>query len=286
MEMDDELESIIIMQKVLLPVLYLFTLITAVVVITTLVETPIPKKEIISEPINEVVTEEENPSILSAITNVLPKEKEPVEEEVFEKGLVYANVLNIRKEPTTESDIIGHLSYETEILYKMHDPEWARLKGGGYVYAKYIVDELPYLKKIGGINDKRKSWMDYRAITSPSQQKKLQQVCETFYGLRTYQSRFCVAMGSGLCNQVGTYVDVILENGTLIKCIVGDAKADAHTQDSSHKVGLDGSAIEFIVDRDELPEACLKSGDISDMFGVWKDSVREVRIYDYRVTFE
>ncbi|MDO5150838.1 MAG: hypothetical protein Q4D76_15835 [Oscillospiraceae bacterium] len=33
-------------------------------------------------------------------------------------------------------------------------------------------------------------------------------------------------MGNAPC---GTYIDLIIENGVLIPCIVGDIKADAHT---------------------------------------------------------
>lgn len=234
-----------------------------------------PLKEKDSEVIQEEDQEEEE---------IVEEPEEPVYS-FSNKGLVYANILHIRKAPTTDSEIIGNLRYETEIYYDTYDPEWYILPDGGYVFAKYIVDELPYLKSISGINDTRKSWMDYRAITSPSSQKELQKVSKNYYGMRTYNNRFCVATGHGICDNVGTYIDVILDNGTLIKCVVGDVKAPQHTKDSG-KVGLDGSAIEFIVDKNELTRECRISGDISDRFPEWKSSVKEVRIYDYRVKFK
>ena len=82
--------------------------------------------------------------------------------------------------------------------------------------------------------------------------------------------RYCVAVGTYYAKNVGDYIDVYMENGNVIPCIVADFKADIHTDKSNryHTGGYwkgryyegDGSVIEFVVDtkihkdNDMIPE--------------------------------
>lgn len=93
-----------------------------------------------------------------------------------------------------------------------------------------------------------KTYMSYKAITSKtSRQYILQQrsqMTSDHDNYRRFGDRYVIALGSGVLGQnvsndkhyqlIGQYVDLILENGTVIKCIVGDAKSNAHTDLETH----------------------------------------------------
>ena len=68
------------------------------------------------------------------------------------------------------------------------------------------------------------------------------------YSLRMIDNRIMIAVGSHYCTTIGTYIDVLLEDGTVIPCIMGDAKSDRHTDSTNRYQKYDKSVIEFIVD--------------------------------------
>lgn len=51
--------------------------------------------------------------------------------------------------------------------------------------------------------------------------------------------RYLIAVGTGYAKNVGDKIDVLYEDGTILKCIVGDFKSDRHT-DSSHRYHVGG----------------------------------------------
>lgn len=111
-----------------------------------------------------------------------------------------------------------------------------------------------------------KSYMSYQAISTTSSPQYVLQTQYAYtgeYGIRQVDGRFCIAIGTFSNAKVGTYVDLVLQNGTVIPCVVGDFKADIHT-DSSNMVTLhNGCVSEFIVDKNSLHEIAKKMGDIS-----------------------
>lgn len=113
-----------------------------------------------------------------------------------------------------------------------------------------------------------KAWMDYRTITNRnSMQYKLQQDAETdANGLRVYNGRYMVAVGSYFHAPVGTYLDVELADGTMLNCVVGDAKQDRHT-DAQNLQTANGNIVEFIVDINTLPSSVKSSGNVSCLTG-------------------
>ena len=36
--------------------------------------------------------------------------------------------------------------------------------------------------------------------------------------------RYCIAVGTGYCSKIGTKINLVLEDGSIIKCILGDVK--------------------------------------------------------------
>lgn len=130
-----------------------------------------------------------------------------------------------------------------------------------------------------------KSYMSYRAITSKSStQYKLQCIAYTGeFGIRQIDNRFCVAIGTFSNATVGTYIDLILENGTVIPCAIGDFKADIHTDSTNKVTSHNGCVSEFIIDKTVLHSTAKKIGDISYCKEEWKSPVKIIKVYEKNV---
>ena len=125
-----------------------------------------------------------------------------------------------------------------------------------------------------------KSYMSYKEITNKSsKQYKLQQKAYTGnYGIRMVDDRYCVALGTYFQKEIGTYFDLVLENGTIIKCILGDIKASVHTKEDNI-TSLNGCVSEFIIDSESLIKVAKTSGDISNCNDQWKSPVKKINFY-------
>ena len=161
------------------------------------------------------------------------------------------------------------------------------------MYKDYIIfirtrdisnSKLNYTVKPAWSGDRNKSYMDYRTITSRnSPQYKLQHYYATtdVTGVRVVDGRYCVALGSYYTHDVGRYVDVVLYNGTVLPCIVGDCKANRDTL-YNNSVGANGGVCEFIVHTQSLPRMVKRMGDCSYIDG-WNAKVKEIRILNKNV---
>ena len=117
-----------------------------------------------------------------------------------------------------------------------------------------------------------KSYMDYRAITNiRSDQFKLQQECVTdSHGLRRYGEDYVIAVGSYYSKNIGDRLTITLDNGDSFTAVVGDFKANKHTDSTNRYYAMSGgkkNVIEFIVDTDELDSKARRMGDISYIDG-------------------
>ena len=123
-----------------------------------------------------------------------------------------------------------------------------------------------------------KSYEPYDLITAQSAQLCLQyQAVTDSNGFRLLDGRYLVAVGT-FCNApCGTYIDLILENGVLIPCIVGDIKADVHTDETNTFTIASMCASEFIVDDAISPAEWY--GDISMVYEEWNSKIHSVRVY-------
>lgn len=128
-----------------------------------------------------------------------------------------------------------------------------------------------------------KSYEDYRDITSTNTPHyKLQNLYATTAnnGLRAVNGRYCIALGSYFTTSIGQYVDVVLENGTVIECILGDQKSNAHTE-WPHVAHPDGSVVEFIIDKKVIdPYIYYTTGNVSFLYEEWKSPVVQIVVYD------
>lgn len=248
---------------------------------------------LLTELYNTYDSTEENESS-DTFENNETKDEEIKEEEVIKYdcsvlGYTTSN-LNIRKYASIESDIISVLPMYSKIYFSYieNNDEWVVIEYNNeyaYLAKKYIkegeVKKTNYTSK-NVYGDKRKSYMDWKCITNKrSLQWKLQhQYAYTeSNGVRAVNGRYCIAVGSYYTHSIGQYVDVVLENGLIIPCIIGDAKNDLHTI-NNHSLGLDGGAVEFVVDTKSLPSMARRMGDVSYISDKWRSKVVEIRIYD------
>lgn len=117
-----------------------------------------------------------------------------------------------------------------------------------------------------------KSYMDYRCITNTrSAQYKLQNDCWTDEnGLRRCGDDYVIAVGTYYADYVGERVIVTLADDKQFTAVIGDFKADAHT-DSTHRYSPMSNdrknVIEFVVDTSALDKTARKMGDISYIEG-------------------
>lgn len=128
-----------------------------------------------------------------------------------------------------------------------------------------------------------KSYEDYRAITSkntPHYKLQHEYAVTGPEGIRMVDNRYCIAIGSYFTTTIGQYIDIVLENGTVIPCILGDQKSDAHTDDLHIAHKSDGSIVEFIVDLEVLDSIPRQMGNVSYVYPEWKSPVVQIIVYE------
>lgn len=177
----------------------------------------------------------------------------------------------------------GKDSDDTSVVI-IKDREKAEEPNDEYVdlTAKYVSYETYDAPKNSGF----KSFMDYRAITNiDSKQYKLQQYYSKTgeYGIRMADSRYIVAIGTYFTPDIGQYFDIILENGTVIPCILGDQKADADTDSDNIITKHNGCMSEFIVDSDALNKDVKLHGDMSYCLKDWDSPIKTIKVYNRNI---
>lgn len=226
--------------------------------------------------------------ISKAIYNYIQNNECTEETTVTKEGWTTTNV-NIRKEPNLDSEILDVLEFNTYIEYSIENDEWAKIEYNGfssYINRNYIGDtECSYIEHNVPLNEGFKSYLPYNAITNTtSDQYKIQLMAYTGnYGIRQVVGRYCVAIGTAFNTNIGTYFDLILENGVIIPCIVGDIKADIHTEPNNIVTASNGCLSEFIVDLDILNIDVKTSGNISNCDDSWDSQVVSIKIYDKNI---
>lgn len=134
-----------------------------------------------------------------------------------------------------------------------------------------------------------KAYMDYRAITDKSSaQYMLQREAYTDdMGLRKYEDHYIVAMGTYYSDNVGDTFKITLDNDTSFNVIIGDIKADCHT-DSKNMYSpvynengnfISANVIEFIVDTKKLDKSVKRMGTVS-AYDIFKGNIVKIERTD------
>lgn len=191
---------------------------------------------------------------------------------------------NIRYSPSLDSKIVTVLPFNTEVRVFDYSEEWDMIRYDDkiyYVYKDLVSDEMLNYHTYSTPYNTIKSFMGYHKITSQgSEQYKLQQKAYTGqYGIRQVNGRFCVAVGSAYTTTIGQYIDLILENGTTIPCILAECKDDKDTN-ADNTITFDGSLAEFVVDIKTLNKNIMYAGSASKACDSWESTIVEIRIYD------
>lgn len=184
-------------------------------------------------------------------------------------NIIFQEITETTEESTTEETMTEESTIKETTVKETTTKE--EINKGQSDYVDYDVPS----------NNTMKTYMDYKTITSTSsKQYKLQKslAYTDSKGLRMVGDRYCVAVGSYYTTTIGQYIDVELENGKIIKCILADCKDDRHT-DSTNRINPNGSVVEFVVDTDVLDSTAKKMGDISHING-WNSRVVNIKVYD------
>ena len=134
----------------------------------------------------------------------------------------------------------------------------------------------------------RKSWEGYASITKQNQWAyKISHSDDmvTDEGFCKIDSRYLIAVGNGVSSAIGTYLDVKLQNGTIIECIVGDIIPDNVLDPVNHIFATNDesySCTNFIVVNKVgvLNPDVRKTGDCSNKQDDWKSPVVSFRVYN------
>lgn len=145
-----------------------------------------------------------------------------------------------------------------------------------------VEPEQPLCREVDIANHNgMKSWMPYNKFDETSQQYILQQNAKTdSLGFRYVSGRYCVAVGSGANVSVGQYIDIALENGEIVPCIIADIKADCDTNADNLTTTYNGCVCEFLVDESQLMRAVRRSGDVSSIDSSWNSPIKEIIVYE------
>lgn len=131
---------------------------------------------------------------------------------------------------------------------------------------KYRKPESLALPSVSG---EKKTYMDFRSITrAGSDQLALQERAYTdSQGFRRVADYYMVALGTYYAQEIGQTYIIAFEDGSEIRAIVGDVKADEHTDRNNQYHLRDGSIVEFIIDKKIMDEQVIKTGDCSWLIG-------------------
>lgn len=123
---------------------------------------------------------------------------------------------------------------------------------------------LPDPKKADGTF---KTYMDFRTIQCRnSPQYKLQQIaCSDDKGFRRCEGFYLVALGTAYAKHIGEKFKISFSGGRTAYCMIGDVKADAHTNGGKQYIEENGNIVEFIIDKKVMSQKVISRGDISSL---------------------
>lgn len=124
-----------------------------------------------------------------------------------------------------------------------------------------------------------------------SAQWKLQQICTTAEnGIRIVvdkngEARYCVALGTYWAGahpeHIGRCLDVYMQNGAVLKCVLGDVKRQKDTKNGQNKYGAgNNDVLEFIVDYAKLSVAAREYYNCSKIGPEFEGEVDKMVVYD------
>ena len=99
-------------------------------------------------------------------------------------------------------------------------------------------------------------------------------------GFMKLNDRYLIAVGTKFNTLPGQYIDLILENGLVIKCMMGDAKADKDTDATNTFTYHSRCCSEFIIDPKTIRKDIYERGNASLKYRTWDSPVVRIVVYD------
>ena len=131
-------------------------------------------------------------------------------------------------------------------------------------------------------NNSFKSYMDADTITSRNTDQyklKAKYIIDEQTGIWIVDERYCIAVGSYYTQSIGTYIDIVMENGSTLHCILGECKRNRDT-DYTNRQNPNGSVVEFIVNTSSMPSMARKMGNCSYACEEMKGEIKSIIVYD------
>ena len=157
------------------------------------------------------------------------------------------------EEPVEETPIIEETSAveeTTEDIVEESNMPYEPVETAGEVLYSDKPNNVPNGQ--GVCDSAKRTYMDYRLVTATNTNNyKVLNSSDSYTdsntGIRMNDNQICVAVGSyyGL---PGDYIDIVLEDGTVVEAIVADGKADEDTDPTNRYQKYDGSVVELVVD--------------------------------------
>ena len=193
--------------------------------------------------------------------NIYDKKIKKLDEKIIEQEIMIENLNDKLKRKNNE---INNKNIEFSQYKNEKENEVNELNKKVKLYEKQtgIIDNKVTSKINLNISD-FKSWMPYTAITDKNslQYKIICQATPDENGIMKISNFYCAALGSAY-GKVGDKFKITTDTGNIFYIIKADQKSDQHTI-GDNKTSLDGSKVEFIVDKNNLNKEVKKTGNVS-----------------------
>ena len=221
--------------------------------------------------------------------------KKDISEPKYKTKKMYATTnVHIRSKPSIKSKSLGVLNFGKKInhIEKMEN-KWSKVIYKDkicYIYSKYLSLKKPKKPKLPKYVEysvpKNNSFKSYESGNCITRNKKIPQgklhsqyVTDYNTGIYTVNGRYCIALGSYYSTKVGTNIDLVMQNGSVVQCILADCKADKDTDKINRQHNIDGSVVEFVVNIGALPRMVKIMGDLSYASKQLKGEIKSIRVY-------
>lgn len=157
---------------------------------------------------------------------------------------------------------VCHLEKQLSAMYENTYVSIYTERDGSYVASapfpekkKTVLHESPVPNDAAGCKSYNFTYMDWKLVTCKSslQYPVLNSPdawTDRSTGIRMVGERICIAIGQGYGYVPGDKIDVYLNSGNVVECIIGDMKATADCDASGRYQAADGSVVEIIIDSD------------------------------------
>lgn len=169
-------------------------------------------------------------------------------------GVISATGVDLTELPTVEST-------EVEVVAEP-EPQWVEM-------------DVPS-------NNSFKSYMGAHKITdtNSAQYQFKSEYLDSACGIKLVDGDcYVVALGTYYTTKIGTRVDLVMCNDSIVRCVVGDIKANKDTDAMNRQHNVDNSVVEFIVNTNTLCSEAKSHGDASYCDPRLMGEIKAIRVY-------